>query len=274
MANKKKPTAIREEQVTIPTELTAMNFYGLDLDEDQKNFVRTIFDPDIDIVFCNARSGSGKTVTALGASKLLVKSGQFTEIQYLMIPHSEKESRCGYRPGSVEEKLAPYFFPLYDAAPTLDINPFEDINTPTDDWKATSNGYVVPRDCYNSYFYKVEDETCNLLDKLVLHGRQMTKYLDGGSALHANLEEHLSFEQYKKIMENAILTGCPYFTFNIPNTICNDCGYISKHKLDHCPQCGSEHLDYATRVIGYLKRVSKFSEARQKEAENRYYAKP
>lgn len=142
MANKKKPTAIREEQVTIPTELTAMNFYGLDLDEDQKNFVRTIFDPDIDIVFCNARSGSGKTVTALGASKLLVKSGQYTEIQYLMIPHSEKESRCGYRPGSVEEKLAPYFFPLYDAAPTLDINPFEDINTPTDDWKATSNGYI------------------------------------------------------------------------------------------------------------------------------------
>ena len=136
------------------------------------------------------------------------------------------------------------------------------------------DGYVVPRDCYNSYFYKVEDETCNLLDKLVLHGRQMTKYLDGGSGLHANLEEHLSFEQYKKIMENAILTGCPYFTFNIPNTICNDCGYISKHKLDHCPQCGSEHLDYATRVIGYLKRVSKFSEARQKEAENRYYAKP
>ena len=151
--------------------------------------------------------------------------------------------------------------------------PAENLGVKNAKWDR-EDGYVVPRDCYNSYFYKVEDETCNLLDKLVLHGRQMTKYLDGGSALHANLEEHLSFEQYKKIMENAILTGCPYFTFNIPNTICNDCGYISKHKLDHCPQCGSEHLDYATRVIGYLKRVSKFSEARQKEAENRYYAKP
>ena len=133
------------------------------------------------------------------------------------------------------------------------------------------DGYVVPRDCYNSYFYKVEDESCNLVDKLILHGDEMTKYLDGGSAGHFNLQEHLSFEQYKKVMQTAISTGCPYFTFNVPNTICNDCGHISKHKLDKCPKCGSENLDYATRIIGYLKRVSRFSEARQKEAQARYY---
>ena len=71
----------------------------------------------------------------------------------------------------------------------------------------------------------------------------------------------------------AIKTGCPYWTVNVPNTICNDCGHISKHHLRKCPKCGSENLDYATRVIGYLKRVSSFSEARQKEAAKRYYAK-
>lgn len=143
MANKKRGTSFGEEPATIPTEITSMNFYGLELDDDQKKFAACIFDPNIDIVFCNARSGSGKTVTALGAAKLLVKSGQFDEIQYLMIPHSEKEARCGYRPGTTEEKLAPYFLPLYDAAPVLDINPYTDINTPSDDWKTNGGGYIT-----------------------------------------------------------------------------------------------------------------------------------
>ena len=133
------------------------------------------------------------------------------------------------------------------------------------------DGYIVPRNCYNSYFYKVEDESCNLIDKFILHGKRLTKYLDGGSALHANLEEHLSKPQYKKVMEIAINTGCSYFTFNIPNTVCNDCGFITKHNLPKCPKCGSDNVDYLTRIIGYLKRVSKWSEARQKEAKTRYY---
>lgn len=134
------------------------------------------------------------------------------------------------------------------------------------------DGYVVPRDCYNSYFYKVEDTTCSVTDKFILHGNKLTKYLDGGSALHCNLDEHLTQEQYNKLLHFAIKTGCTYFTFNIPNTICNDCGHITKQYLDKCPKCGSENVDYATRVIGYLKRVSRFSEARIKEANKRYYA--
>ena len=90
--------------------------------------------------------------------------------------------------------------------------------------------------------------------------------------MHMNLNEHLTKDQYKNLLDTAIKTGCSYFTFNIPNTICNECGHISKHRLNKCPKCGSENLDYATRVIGYLKRVSNFSEARQKEANKRYYA--
>jgi anaerobic ribonucleoside-triphosphate reductase len=148
--------------------------------------------------------------------------------------------------------------------------PAENLGVKNAKWDK-EDGYAVPRPCYNSYFYKVEDSTCNLVDKFILHGRQMTQYLDGGSALHANLDEHLSKAQYQKVMQDAIKTGCPYFTFNIPNTICNDCGYISKHKLDRCHKCGSENLDYATRIIGYLKRVSRFSEARQEEAAKRFY---
>lgn len=153
-----------------------------------------------------------------------------------------------------------------------ELVPAENLGVKNSKWDK-KDGYVVPRDCYNSYFYKAEDENTNILDKFILHGEQLTKYLDGGSALHANLEEHLSKEQYLKLLDVAIKTGCSYFTFNIPNTICNECGYISKHKLNKCEKCGSEKLDYITRVIGYLKRISKFSEDRQREASLRYYEK-
>lgn len=133
------------------------------------------------------------------------------------------------------------------------------------------DGYFVPRDCYNSYFYIVEDEGTNILDKLQLHGREFTGHLDGGSACHINLEEHLTKNQYAHLLRYAITTGCNYFTFNIPNTLCNDCGHISKHKLAKCQKCGSENLDYATRIIGYLTLISKWSEDRQREADRRYY---
>ena len=148
--------------------------------------------------------------------------------------------------------------------------PAENLGVKNAKWDK-KDGYFVPRECYNSYFYIVEDDTSTVVDKLILHGDKLTRFLDGGSALHLNLEEHLTKDQYKMILESAIKTGCSYFTFNVPNTICNKCGYISKHKLNKCEACGSEDLDYATRIIGYLKRISKFSEARQKEASMRFY---
>ena len=134
------------------------------------------------------------------------------------------------------------------------------------------DGYFVPRDCYNSYFYVVEDDSLNIVDKFKMHGAPYIEHLTGGSALHMNLEEHLSQAQYRQLLRVAAKEGCNYFTFNIPNTICNDCGHIDKRYLKKCPHCGSENVDYMTRIIGYLKRVSNFSQARQQEAKRRFYA--
>ena len=133
------------------------------------------------------------------------------------------------------------------------------------------DGYVVPRDCYNSYFYRVEDASLNVIDKFRLHGRKYIEHLTGGSALHMNLKEHLSQEQYRQLLRVAAQEGCNYFTFNIPNTVCNDCGHIDKRYLKACPECQSKNVDYLTRVIGYMKRVSNFSQSRQVEAAKRYY---
>ena len=134
------------------------------------------------------------------------------------------------------------------------------------------DGYFVPRDCYNSYFYVVEDTSLTVLDKFRLHGAPYIEHLTGGSALHCNLEEHLTQQQYMQLLDVAAREGCNYFTFNVPNTICNDCGHIDKRYLKECPHCHSKNVDYLTRVIGYLRRVSNFSKPRQEEASRRFYA--
>ena len=137
------------------------------------------------------------------------------------------------------------------------------------------DGYFVSskHNLYSSYFYNPEDVNVSVIDKFKLHGENFVKYLDGGSALHMNLQEHLTKEQYRQLLNVAAHYGTNYFTFNVRNTVCNDCGHISKDTLTECPKCGSRNIDYLTRVIGYLKRVSSFAEPRQVEAEHRYYAK-
>lgn len=134
------------------------------------------------------------------------------------------------------------------------------------------DGYYVPRDCYNSYFYVVEDTNTDPIEKFRLHGRKYIEHLTGGSALHMNLDEHLSAAQYRQLLRVAAKEGCNYFTFNIPNTLCKECGHIDKRYLKECPHCHSKEVDYLTRVIGYLKRVSNFSIDRQKEAARRHYS--
>ncbi|WP_339918030.1 anaerobic ribonucleoside-triphosphate reductase [Yeosuana marina] len=133
------------------------------------------------------------------------------------------------------------------------------------------DGLLVSRDCYNSYFYKVEDEQTNTLDKIILHGKEIIKYLDGGSALHLNLEEAPNKEGFIKLIHATAAAGCNYFCFNIKITICNHCNAIDKKTNYVCTTCGSTDVDHATRVIGYLKRVSSFSSGRQQEHQLRHY---
>jgi ribonucleoside-triphosphate reductase len=136
------------------------------------------------------------------------------------------------------------------------------------------DGYWVPEDrnLYNSYFYNAHDDT-SVLDKFILHGRQTYQYTDGGSALHCNLEEHLSKPQYLKLIDFAIDNGTSYFTFNIPNSKCEECGHIVKAPIKTCPKCGSDHITWYTRIIGYLRPLTSFGKDRRIEADKRTYSK-
>lgn len=153
-----------------------------------------------------------------------------------------------------------------------ELVPAEGLGVKNAKWDKASKLFV-PRDCYNSYFFPVESPSISVLDKLRFHGKAFTRYLDGGSACHINLDEHLTKAQYLMLLDLAIRAGCSYFTFNVPNTLCKACGYISKHRLTQCPKCGSTDLDYATRIIGYLKLVSRFAHDRQLEEQKRHYSR-
>lgn len=148
--------------------------------------------------------------------------------------------------------------------------PAENLGVKNASWDK-ADGYQVNRDCYNSYFYVVEDDSTNVIDKFVLHGEKINKYLDGGSALHLNLDESLTKEGFRNIINLSAKTGCNYFCTNVKITICNECEHIDKRTLSACSKCGSKDVDYGTRVIGYLKRVSSFSLQRQKEHSLRFY---
>ena len=111
----------------------------------------------------------------------------------------------------------------------------------------------------------------NPLEKFEMHGEEVTRFLDGGSALHFNIDENLTQNQYRKLIELAAVTGCNYFCTNVKITICNDCNHIDKKTQTKCQKCHSKNIDYATRVIGYLKRITSFGSGRRKEHSSRKY---
>lgn len=167
---------------------------------------------------------------------------------------------------SIHDKSRPFLF-------NSEVVPAEGLGGKNYQWDLQDN-YWVPDDenLYNSYFYNAHDDT-SVLDKFILHGRQTYQYTDGGSAAHINLEDHLSKEQYLKLIDFAIANGTNYFTFNIPNSKCDTCGYITKHPITECPKCHSKNITQYTRVIGYLRPIKSFGEDRQIEAGRRVYGK-
>lgn len=186
-------------------------------------------------------------------------------IEFLqLILSTIKEQNAKY---SINDKKRPFLF-------NSEVVPAESLSSKNYNWDK-KDGYEVPsnRNLYNSYFFLQNDNNISVLDKMYLHGNSTYQYTDGGSACHINLEEHLNKEQYLKLIDYAIKEGTSYFTFNIPNSKCEDCGYITKHPIVECPKCHSKNISQYTRIIGYLRPVKLFSIDRQIEAGTRVYNK-
>lgn len=101
---------------------------------------------------------------------------------------------------SINDRKRPFLF-------NSEVVPAEGLGGKNYQWDK-NDGYWVPDDInlYNSYFYNAHDNT-SVLDKFILHGKETYQYTDGGSAAHINLEDHLSKEQYLKLMDFAIANG-------------------------------------------------------------------
>ena len=166
---------------------------------------------------------------------------------------------------SIHDRKRPVLF-------NSEVVPAEGLGGKNYNWDK-ADGYWVPADenLYNSYFYNAHDDT-SVLDKFILHGRQTYQFTDGGSAAHINLDDHLSKAQYLKLIDFAIANGTNYFTFNIPNSKCEDCGHVVKKPVCTCHKCGSQHITQYTRVIGYLRPIKTFGQDRQIEAAKRVYS--
>lgn len=168
---------------------------------------------------------------------------------------------------SIKDPKRPFLF-------NSEAIPGENLAVKLYDWDKT-DGYFVPEDqnLYSSYFFKQWDDKISVLDKLKLHGKNIAPYCDGGQACHIHLEEHLSKEQYTKLIDFCINEGVNYFTFNIPMSECKSCGHVVNAPITICPKCQSNNIDYWLRIIGYLRPVSAFSNPRQIETSKRIYNK-
>lgn len=155
----------------------------------------------------------------------------------------------------------------------LELVPAESLGVKNYNWDK-QDGYWVPDDenLYNSYIYDAHDDT-SILDKIAMQGGQIVKSIDGGQASHLNLQDNLDKQQYTRLLEYAVQQGNSYITFNVPQTQCDDCGFIAKHPFDTCPHCGSTRTTQWTRIIGYLRPIKAWSDARQQEGSHRMFAK-
>ena len=168
---------------------------------------------------------------------------------------------------SIRDKKRPFLF-------NSEAIPGENVAVKLYEWDK-NDGYYVPNDqnLYSSYFFKQWDPNISVLDKLRLHNKEINAYCDGGQACHIHLDEHLSKEQYLKIIDFCTEEGTNYFTFNIPMSECKDCGHVVNAPIKECPICKSTNIDWWVRIIGYLRPISAYSKPRQIEAEKRIYSK-
>lgn len=141
--SKKRPIS-NSTTISIQAPETLKNhpFYGLELDTEQQYFRDCIYSKDYDIVFCNAKAGTGKTLVAVGTANLMVQYGLYDKIIYVVSPCAE--GRLGFLPGSLTEKVAIYHEPLFCALITCGINPYTAIMEDTLTSEKFSEAYIKP----------------------------------------------------------------------------------------------------------------------------------
>lgn len=215
-----------------PETLDDHPFYGYVLDEEQRNFVNSVWDKEKLIVFCNARAGTGKTFLATGVADMLVKYGFYDGIVYVVSTYGE--NRQGYLPGSITEKSEVYFEPFYQALISCDINPNTAINDESMVNQKNGTGYIT---CLTHTFLRgtnfenkvvILDETQNFkLDELK---KTLTRCADSCKVICIGHDKQCDIDDVKK---SGFVKYIKHFEGDPRTAVCNLThnyrGWISQH---------------------------------------------
>lgn len=207
-------------------------FYGMKLDEEQLAFANAIWNPDYDIIFVNAKSGSGKTTVATGVSDMLIKYGFYSNLVYIMSPYGERKQ--GWLPGSITEKSSVYFEAFYQALANCDVNLYTAINTESMVNQKTGTGYIT---CITDTFLRgtnlddcvvIIDEAQNYtvpqLKKVLTRIGSHAKVIVIGHELQCDLEDPRTSGFMKYITHFKNKPRCAVCTLST-----NHRGWISSH---------------------------------------------
>lgn len=167
MATKRKNVV--NEYGDVPKNIDGHPFYGILLDDEQKEFVNAILNPEKLIIFANAKAGTGKTLMAVATANLLVQHNVYDGIVYIVSP--VQEEKLGFLPGSADEKISIYTAPLYDALIKLGINPYTAVIQEGVENQKNGTGYI---DCISHVYLR----GCNLENKVVIIEETQNMYVD------------------------------------------------------------------------------------------------
>lgn len=238
MAARKKVATDRRPDV--PSVIDPEMFYGMTLDEEQTAFANAILSPDIDIVFCNSRAGTGKTTIATGVANILVQGGAYDSIVYVMSPYGERKQ--GWLPGTITEKSSVYFEAFYQAMTNCNINPHTSVNTESMVNQKNGTGYIT---CITDTFLRgtnlnnavvILDEAQNYtvpqLKKVLTRIGDHSKVIVIGHNLQCDLDEERNsgFVRYIQHFAPCARTAICTLTKNYR-------GWISRH-ADELPEEG------------------------------------
>ena len=131
---------------------------------------------------------------------------------------------------------------------------------------------VSDRDFFTNSMHVPVWKEVSPFDKIDIES-QLTGYSNAGCITYVELDSGVknNLQALETLVNYAMDKDIPYFAVNVPNDTCLDCGYCDEFN-DHCPECGSDHIQQLRRVTGYLTGdyKSAFNKGKQQETEMRY----
>jgi ribonucleoside-triphosphate reductase len=127
---------------------------------------------------------------------------------------------------------------------------------------------------YNNGTHVYVGANVDLLERITIE-QKFFPLLNGGNMLHVWLGEASPDTEalYKLTKRIATQTHVGYYAYTRDLTICNNCGTVSPVMSKLCPNCGSDNVEWWSRVTGYYQAVSGWNEGKKRELQDRYRVK-